>query len=467
VAETVGGYGPGGGLARLVGQDGLAPCVDGSRRPYVDLDAAASTGAMVEVAAVLGEALESYASVHRGAGWRSRSSTAAYEQARQALLRFAGKKGDDDVAVICRNTTEAINHLAFRLGLERDDVVLTTVVEHHANLLPWRRYATLRYVECGPDGTFEPDAVAAALHENPRPKLLALTGASNVSGWLPPLDAIIETAHEAGVAVAVDAAQLAPHRPLPAAADYLAWSGHKMYAPFGSGALVGPRTTFEAGDPFLAGGGAVDMVSLDEVWWSAPPEREEAGSPNVIGAVAFGAAVEAIGRIGWPAIRAHDDRLAARLRGGLSSIPGVRVLGPGPGAPTLPVASFVVDGVHHALVAARLAAEWGIGVRHGCFCAHPYLLRLLGMSPAETAAYRDAVGRGDHTHLPGATRASASIATTEADIDRLADAVRRIAAGEPAPVRYRQDPTTGDFHPVDADPAWSVSSVASRGCASG
>ncbi len=465
--ETTGAEGRRGALARLLGQGELAPCVDGVERPYVDLDAAASTASLVEVAKAVNDFLPTYASVHRGAGWRSRSSTAAYEQARQAILHFAGRERDDDIAIICRNTTEAINHLAFRLDLVPDDVVVTTVVEHHANLLPWRRYSTVRYVECTPEGTFEPEAVAAALREVPRPKLLAVTGASNVSGWLPPIDTLVELSHEAGVPVLVDAAQLAPHQPLPATADYLAWSGHKMYAPFGSGALVGPRATFAVGDPFLVGGGAVDLVSLDEVLWNAPPEREEAGSPNVVGAVAFGAAARALERIGWPAIRAHDDRLAAGLRDGLAAIPGVRVLGPGPGAPTLPVASFVVEGVHHALVAARLAAEWGIGVRHGCFCAHPYLLRLLALSPAETAAYRDGVRRGDHMHLPGATRASASIATGDAEIDRLLDAVRRIATGEAPPVPYEQDPATGDFYPRGGDPAWSVLSAMTGGCATG
>ena len=455
------------GLARLLGQGGSAPCVDGVERPYVDLDAAASTAALVEVAAAVNDFLPGYASIHRGAGWRSRTSTAAYEQARQTVLAFAGRERSDDVAVICRNTTEAINHLAFRLDLAPDDVVVTTVVEHHANLLPWRRYAKVRYVECSPEGTFEPDAVTEALQGNPRPKLFAVTGASNVSGWLPPVGTLIEAAHEAGVPVLVDAAQLAPHRPLPAAADYLAWSGHKMYAPFGAGALVGPRRTFAAGDPFLAGGGAVDLVSLDEVIWNAPPEREEAGSPNVVGAVAFAAAARALDAIGWPAIRAHDEHVASRLRSGLGAIDGVRVLGPGASVPTLPVASFVIEGVHHALVAARLAAEWGIGVRHGCFCAHPYLLRLLEMSPTETAAYRDGVRRGDHTHLPGATRASASIATNDAEIDRFLDAVHHIANGEPAPIAYEQDPTTGDFYPSGGDALWVGPPALRGGCATG
>jgi selenocysteine lyase/cysteine desulfurase len=182
---------------------------------------------------------------------------------------------------MCRNTTEAINHLAYRLRLGASDTVVTTVIEHHANLLPWGRVATRRYLECTPEGTFTLDDVCAALDQGgPRPALLAVTGASNVTGWLPPLDGIIEAAHERGVPVLVDAAQLAPHRPLPSAADYLAFSGHKLYAPFGCGALIGPRTLFETGDPFLAGGGAVDLVGLEEVIWTAPPDREEAGSPS-------------------------------------------------------------------------------------------------------------------------------------------------------------------------------------------
>ena len=128
--------------------------------------------------------------------------------------------------------------------------------------------------------------------------------------------------------VAVDAAQLAPHRPLPAGADFVSFSGHKMYAPFGAGALIGPREAFAEGDPFLAGGGAVELVTLDEVVWTTPPEREEAGSPNVLGAAALGAAARELRRFGPEAIRAHDDALAATLHAGLAAIPGVRVLGP-------------------------------------------------------------------------------------------------------------------------------------------
>jgi len=441
----------------LVG-DGLAvPCADGQERPYLNLDSAASTSALPAVAQRVHDFLPWYSSVHRGAGYKSRSATAAYEAARAAALAFAGRPADGtDLAIICRNTTEAINHLAYRLGLRRDDVVVTTVVEHHANLLPWARLCERRFVECGPDGAFGIEAVIAALDAAPRPRLLAVTGASNVSGWLPPLAAIVDAAHDRDVPVLVDAAQLAPHRPLPAAADFVAWSGHKMYAPFGAGILVGPRATFAEGDPFLAGGGAVDLVDLDEVAWTDPPEREEAGSPNVIGAVALHTAIDELATLGWGAIADHDDELARRLRGGLAALDGVRLLGPDPAVPTLPLAAFTVEGVPHALVAARLSAEYGIGVRHGCFCAHPYLMRLLDLSPAEIAEYRRAVLAGDRRRMPGAVRASAGLATTPADVDRLLAAVSDIAAGRPAPVAYSQDAQTGDYWPESEAPGWSA-----------
>jgi selenocysteine lyase/cysteine desulfurase len=439
--------------AHLVGDDVVVPCVDGTDRPYLSLDAAASTSALGAVAERVAEFLPWYSSVHRGAGWKSQLATAAYEEARAAMLAFAGRT-DGDVAIICRNTTEAINHLAYRLRLEPTDVVVTTVVEHHANLLPWARLATRRYVECGKDGTFTVDAVAAALGVGPPPRLLAVTGASNVTGWMPPLDDIIAAAHERDVQVLVDGAQLAPHRPLPIEADFVAWSGHKMYAPFGAGVLIGPRRAFAEGDPFLAGGGAVDLVDLDEVVWTDPPDREEAGSPNVMGAVALHAAIDEYRRIGWDAILSHDEDMARRLRNGLAGIEGVRLLGDVPDG-SLPVIAFVLDGVAPALVAARLSAEHAIGVRHGCFCAHPYLLRLLDLHPDEVATYRAAVSRGDRSHVPGAVRASAGLSTTSADIDRLVNAVARIAGGEPSPVPYDLDPHTGDYWPHTSEEAWS------------
>ncbi|HTK16323.1 MAG TPA: aminotransferase class V-fold PLP-dependent enzyme [Acidimicrobiia bacterium] len=440
-----------------MGDDTEVPCVDGVSRRYVNLDAAASTSALSAVASRVHEFLPWYSSVHRGAGYKSRMSTDAYERARAAIMRFAGRSVDgDDIAIMCRNTTEAINHLAYRLRLESDDVVVTTVVEHHANLLPWARVSRRRFVECSSDGTFELDEVTGALDATPRPKLLAITGASNVTGWMPPIDDIVREAHARDIPVFLDAAQLAPHRALPAAVDFVAWSGHKMYAPFGAGALVGPRRAFIDGDPFLAGGGAVDLVDLDEVVWTDPPEREEAGSPNVFGAIALHAAIDEFDRIGWSQIEQHDTEMADRLRSALATIPGVRLLGPDLATKTLPVATFTMHGMHHALVAARLSAEYGIGVRHGCFCAHPYLLRLLDLSDEQVHAYREAVLSGDRRNVPGAVRASASLSTSSADIDRLIEAVSAIAGGSPAPVSYNQDEHTGDFWPESGLSGWTA-----------
>lgn len=457
---------------RLIGDDLPVPCADGHDRPYLSLDGAASTASLGPVADRVTEFLPWYSSVHRGAGYKSQMATAAYEDARLAALRFAGRTGSttgngdgdrdgdgasDDIAIFVRNTTEAINHLAYRLRLTSDDVIVTTVTEHHANLLPWARLpAARRFVECAPDGTFTVEDVIAVLDDGPAATLLAITAATNVTGWLPPIDDIIDAAHARGVRVAVDAAQLAAHRPMPATADFVSWSGHKMYAPFGAGVLIGPRAAFEHDDPFLAGGGAVDLVDLDEVIWTDPPEREEAGSPNVIGAVALHAAIDELERIGWEAIVAHESALATQLRHGLAGIDGVRLLGPGLDVETLAVASFVVAGQPHALVAARLSAEFGIGVRHGCFCAHPYLVRLLGLNEQEVEHYRADVLRGDRRSIPGAVRASACLSTTAAEIDRFLDAMRVIADGSPPPVAYAQDETTGDYWPEGEAAPWST-----------
>jgi selenocysteine lyase/cysteine desulfurase len=458
----------------LVGANAAVPCLDGTERPYRDLDCAASTPAMEVVEERVAEFMPWYSSVHRGAGYKSRRATAAYEDARESAHRFARRSSArDDVVVLVRNTTEAINHLAYRLRLEPQDVVATTVVEHHANMLPWSRVARRRWVECGPDGTFGTDDVVRVLEDRRRPALLAMTAASNVTGWLPPVEEVCAEAHARGVPVLVDAAQLAPHRPLPEGPDYVAFSGHKLYAPYGAGALIGPRRTFEEGDPFLAGGGAVDLVDLDEVIWTEPPEREEAGSPNVVGAVAFGAAMDELERLGWDTIRTHEVALSERLHGGLRSIDGVRVLGPAPASTdrasdALAVAAFTVEGLHHALVAARLSAEFGIGVRHGCFCAHPYLIRLLDVGREGVARAREAVRRGDRSAIPGAVRASCGLGTTSEDVDALLDAVRALASGTPAPAPYVQDVVTGDFWPEGDATGWGATDrPAGSACARG
>ncbi|MFD2091826.1 aminotransferase class V-fold PLP-dependent enzyme [Blastococcus deserti] len=415
---------------RLVGGDLHIPVAGGLPRRYVDLDAAATTPASRAVLDAVQDFLPWYSSVHRGAGAKSQYSSARYEQARETVARFVGADPLTHVVLFPRNTTEALNLLAFRLRLGRDDVVVTTAVEHHANLLPWRRHARLRVVDVGQEGTFDVADVVAALDEHPAPRVLAVSGASNVTGWLPDLGAIAAAARERGVLVVVDGAQLVPHRRVDMAAtgiDVLAFSGHKMHAPFGAGALVVPRRVLADGEPFLVGGGAVKAVSFDEVIWADVPDRDDAGSPNVVGVVALAAAAEELRR-SWTERLDDEAALVRALDHELATVPGLRRLGPVSGD-RLPVAAFVLDGTPHAVVAARLADEYGIGVRNGCFCAHPYLTRLLGLSDEEVRRFHDEARANRRDHLPGAVRVSCDQSTAPADIQALGRALRTIATG--------------------------------------
>src|SRR4051812_12394894 len=199
---------------QFVGDDLWVSVLDGGPRQYVDLDTAATSSASVAVTKAVEEFLPWYASVHRGAGIRSQLTSGRYEDARDAIVRFVGGDPATHVALFPRNTTEALNMLAFRIGLTKDDVVVTTAVEHHANILPWARHAQLRVVETDQKGTFDVASVEAALDQYPRPKVLAITGGSNVTGWLPDLRAIGAAARRRGVLVVVDGAQLVPHRPV-------------------------------------------------------------------------------------------------------------------------------------------------------------------------------------------------------------------------------------------------------------
>lgn len=281
-------------LPGLVGSELCVPLVDGSRRRYVNLDYAASAPCLVSVKQAVDALLPWYSSVHRGAGYKSQLATDAYEGARGAVRAFVGGR-PDDVVVFTRNTTDAVNLLA--AAVPQGCEVFGFAVEHHANLLPWRRGDfTLLPLPAGPEHALE--LLEQALRRGrPRPagagRLVTVTGASNVTGEIWPYAELAALAHRYGARLLLDAAQLAPHRAIDLAAadvDYLALSGHKLYAPFGAGALIGRPDWLAVGTPFLAGGGAVRYVGTDTVLWAELPDRQEAGSPNVVGAVALGAA---------------------------------------------------------------------------------------------------------------------------------------------------------------------------------
>ena len=394
----------------LVGSDTYVPLIDGRQVRYVNLDGAASAPALQAVADRVAEVLPYYASVHRGAGYLSQISTSLYEASRGEILRFVGAR-PDDVAIITRNTTDSANLLA-SLTPGR---VLALDLEHHANLLPWQRQEHGATVLSGaPTAALTLAQLEAELARGSY-ALLAISGASNVTGEALPIPEVVEIAHRHDTRVFVDGAQLLPHRRLSleqTGVDYIALSGHKLYAPFGAGALIGRRDWLDAGQPHLAGGGAVDQVTLDGVAWATSPARHEAGSPNVIGAAALAAACEVLGAIPADALQRHESDLRSHLVAGLQTIPGVDIVTMWPDSvdPT-GVVTFSVGQADPGFVAAYLSAEHGIGVRDGRFCAHPLLSRL---------------GLDD-----GALRASIGVGTSVEDIDRLIGALDSFVADGP------------------------------------
>jgi selenocysteine lyase/cysteine desulfurase len=442
--------------AAMIGADVEVPCVDGRTRRYVDLDYAASTPAMAGVLAAVQDFLPWYSSVHRGSGYKSQLATAAYEAAREAVADFVGAR--DGTVVLVRNTTEAINVLA--AALPAGTRVLGTAVEHHANMLPWRRH-DVAVLPVPSSGSELVERCEHALRTaRPRIDLVAVTGASNVTGEVWPLAELGAVAHHYGAELFVDAAQLAPHRAIDMAAtgiDYLALSGHKLYAPFGAGALVACGRALERSEPLLHGGGAIELVTLDDVVWADAPERHEAGSPNVVGAVALGAACRILGEVGMERIAARERVLSARLAAGLASVPGLQplVLWGDPPVDRVGLATFNLEGYRHPLLAAILSAEHAIGVRHGCFCAHPLLAHLLGVPSHELDRLGAEVRAGSRPALPGAVRASFGLGTTAQDVDRLVDALAEIASTGPR-WGYLHDSAHDEYRPAPDTRALSL-----------
>jgi selenocysteine lyase/cysteine desulfurase len=437
---------------QLVGIDTALPRRAGPPAPAVNLDHAATTPALQSVQATVERFLGVYGSVHRGAGLKSQTASAAYEEARAIVGRFVGARAGQHQVIFTRNTTEALNLLARRIGLRPGQIILCSELEHHSNDLPWRAVAPVVHVRATAEGALDEDHYRSLLRQYAgRVRLVALTGASNVTGHLPNIHYLATLAHAAGAEIAVDAAQLAPHRPIdigdlgdPAHLDYVAISGHKLYAPYGAGALIGRADTFALGAPLLAGGGTVRRVTSQSVEWADGPARHEAGTPNAVGAVALAAACQALGQLGLGAIAAHEAELTAYTLDALARVPGLWLYGdpdPAQAHTRLGVIPFCVDRYDPHLVAAILSYEDGIAVRSGSFCAQPYVRRLLDNEQA-----------GCEPGLTGLVRVSVGLATTTDEIDRLARLLHAIAAGS-YDDRYTYDEQHGAYVPIEGVPA--------------
>lgn len=441
---------------QIVGIDTEVTVLDGTKRPYINFDNGSTTPCLRPVLERVSEFLRWYGSVGRGAGFKSEVSSSAMDEARWIIASFVGADPNAHTVLFTKNTTEAINKLAHRFPFSRGDVVLCSLMEHHSNDLPWRAAANVEHIGVDEQGRLDRRHLIRLLSDHAgRVRLVAVTGGSNVTGYINPIHEIAKLVHEAGAQLLVDGAQLAAHRRIdmgpPGEArsiDYLAFCAHKMYAPFGVGVLVGLKDVFMQDDPDCVGGGTVDLVTVHDAQWSGLPEKEEAGTPNAVGIVALAEAIRCLQEMGLERIAEHEAGLTSHLLRGIQGVAGVSVHGdqdPNNAAQRLGVIPIEVEGMPHQLVAAILAAEGGIGVRSGLFCAHPYMLALLDYPSEQIAQLKQELKAGIRTHLPGYTRASFGIYNTEAEVDMLVDLLKMLSKGEFAG-QYEQNERSGAFY---------------------
>jgi len=411
---------------------------DGKERPLVYLDHGASTHAPQPVLDEVAEFLSTtYANVHRGNHTLSRESSDAFDAAARTLGRFVGADPEAQPLCLTGNTTQALD-LAAHLMADVPGATVVTQAEHHSNDLPHRRRGPTLRAPVDSDGRLLLDELAAILSEN-QVKLLAVTGASNVTGVMPDVHRLARMAHDAGARILVDAAQLYAHAPIDVRPpghrehlDFVAAAGHKAYAPLGSAFLAAPAELVDAAPPHVTGGGTVEWVTETGVRHKAGPERHHGGTPNIVGAVAFAASTRYLQRIGMAKVRAHERKLVAhalRRFQDLEADHGVQLLGPRPpsaASDKLGVFAFVVPGVAHGRASHLLDERWAIATRNGCFCAQPLLNQLLGLGPQPEWTRRH--DEGDDLEVPGAVRASLGLYNTQAEVDLLCDAVGELAA---------------------------------------
>ncbi|MGK5550255.1 cysteine desulfurase [Actinomadura kijaniata] len=390
-------------------------------RPLIYLDSGATSQ---KPRAVLDAEREFYerhnAAVHRGAHLLAEEATDAFEGARTKIATFVGAVPGE--IVFTKNATEGINLVAYAMsnaataGPEAErfrvgpgDEIVVTEMEHHANLVPWQQLcqrtgATLRWFGLTDDGRLDLDGLDELVNE--RTRLVALTHQSNVLGTVPPVELIARRAREVGALVVVDAAQSVPHMPVDVTAlgvDFLVFSGHKMLGPTGVGVLWGRRELLEAMPPFITGGSMIEVVRMEGSTFMPPPQRFEAGSPNVAQVVGLGAAVDYLSELGMDRVHDHEQDLTGYALERLSDIAGVRIIGPGTTEARGGAVSFTVDDIHPHDVG-QVLDELGVEVRVGHHCAWPICRRY---------------------SIPATTRASFYVHNTLADIDALADGVRQ------------------------------------------
>ncbi|WP_010292920.1 aminotransferase class V-fold PLP-dependent enzyme [Clostridium senegalense] len=418
----------------VVGVNSNIPLLNGKLVKYVNFDNAATTPPLKRVINDIITFCPQYSSIHRGNGYKSQLSTILYEENRRAIGNFFNYDEEYMDVIFVKNCTESINKLAYILMdyKPEKDVILSSVMEHHSNDLPWRKWYNIDYINIDNNGNLLIDDLEKKLNlYEGRVKLVTVTGASNVTGHKTPIYEIAQLAHSYDAKILVDCAQLAPHAPIDLKPfydlnhiDFIAFSGHKFYAPFGCGALLGPKDIFANCNPDHVGGGTIDFVMHDYIKWADSPDRHEAGTPNVIGALAMVSAVDEFSKLGMKNIESYEKHLTKYATVNMISIPNLIIYGDYLNFNNkVSIIPFNIEGIHHNIVAKALSLEFGIAVRSGCFCAQPYMQRLLHISPEQSRSF---IPLPKETY-PGTLRVSFGMYNTIEEINVLLYALEKIA----------------------------------------
>lgn len=416
----------------IVGADTKVPLGDGSLAPYINFDNAATTPPFVSVLNEIIKFSPWYSSINRGKGYKSQISSKIYENSRKTVLNFVKADKNYNTVIYVKNATEGINKLAYRLCSEDNKcVVLSTNMEHHSNDLPWRGKHKLDYIKLDESGRLSMEDLESKLVSYKGcVKLVTVSGASNVTGFVNPIYDVARLAHKHGAKILVDGAQLVPHVPIdmkpqdsPDHIDFLVFSAHKMYAPFGIGVLIGPKEVFKGGEPYYKGGGTVEFVTHQFIAWNDPPENEEAGTPNVMGVVALVAAINTLNQIGMHNVEAYENRLLRYALSRLKRIRDMEFYGDTDNLSNrVAIIPFNIKGVHHTKAAEILSSRAGIAVRTGCFCAQPYVQELLNISEEEVLK----LVAQPKQKKPGMIRLSFGLYNSFYEIDYLAETLEHI-----------------------------------------
>lgn len=417
----------------VYGVDNKIPLINKKKVVGINFDNAATTPPLKAVVEEVITFSSYYSSIHRGEGYKSRLSTFLYDNSRDIVRSFIGAFNDDIDIIYVQNCTEAINKLAGILSQKHSDaVVISTYMEHHSNDLPWRKNFNIKYVAVDDHGCLILDSLKRLLEEsNENVVLVTVTGASNVTGHKNNIYEIASLAHSYGAKILVDGAQLIPHDTFSITSpkenkniDFVVFSGHKLYAPFGCGVLAGPKEFFTENPPDHVGGGTIDYVSHKKVLWTASPDKEEAGSPNVIGAIALGASLKKLSELSMKNIASYEKTLIKYLTSNIQSIPAVILYGDYRDIDNkVSILPFNIEGLHYNTVARILSYEYGIAVRSGCFCAHPYVQTLLKV-PDDVSERLSTSPKSAH---PGMVRISFGLYNTIEEINKLLYALEAIS----------------------------------------